>query len=382
MNSILRLIFSFAYASVLFVPFSIGCAPETNERVAVFDTRSAVESTDAQMRDIYEELISVLPKDIAELSEQLYGTRGISELLSALFVPLENALQGVCSTLLISFSICMLMCLSELLLADNGDAYGTARGALSVILTIPLIGVMGELLSSVTEGIRAASGFFSEAVPLITSVIAIGVGGGTAASSAAGMSITLGFVEGVICDNLYLVFTAVFSLSVIGNLDTGQGAGAICRGFRSIYTFLLGTVSLILGATLAMGTALTASRDTLALRSARYAISGMVPVVGGIISGSIGNLISGARLISGAMGILGVLAVLYYMAAPLLSLLAFRFCLSVCITFAEFTASGFAKSFFDSVRNSIDCLIAPLTYSLIIYVLELSLFSLTVGALQ
>lgn len=382
MNNILKLVFSFVSLGVLLGAPTTDAVTKTGERVADYETKEELSRTEDEMRDIYSEFLSLLPPDISALGEGFSGTGGIVELLEVLAAPLSDSIDELSGTLLLCLFICILMCLCELLLADNGELYVTARGALSIILTFPVIGVMGQLLSSVIGGIREASGFFSEVLPLISSVIAIGVGGGTAAASAAGMSVTLGFVEGVICDNLYLIFTAVFALSVIGNLDTGQGGGGVARGFRSCYTFLLGAVSLILGGTLALGTALTASRDTLALRSAKYVISGMVPVVGGIVSGSIGALLSGARLLSGAIGALGVIAIVYYMAVPLISLLAFRLCLGVCIMFSGFTSSSLASKFFEALRGSIDCLIAPLAYSLIIYVLELALFSVTVGAVR
>ncbi len=353
------------------------CGNSTDEQAGA--QGGALDGAEEELSEIYEKFLELVPGSVAELGEALSGGEGILDLFSVLGEPFAAACEDFCHRLLLFFAVSLIMCLGELLAADT-ELLQSTRGVLSMILSLPVIGVMSDTLSSVLEGLDAAGEFFSGVMPLLTATVAIGVGGTTAAASAAGMSITLSLTEGIICENLYLLFGAIFALSLIGNFDAGQGTASFARGVRNCFNFLMGAVTLIIGGTLAMQTTLAASRDTLLLRSAKYAISGMVPVVGGIVSGSIGTLLSGAKILSATIGTLGVVAVIYYMAAPLITLLLMRLCMGACIVFSSFVGASFGGKFFESVRGAVDCLIAPFASSLIIYILELMIFSVTVSS--
>ena len=185
MNSIIKIVFSIASLSMLILPQSTDAVQKIDERAAIYVTNGELSSTEDDIEDIYNGMNSLLPPGIGDALEGPLGTEGLYELFEAIAKPVEDGIRQITSTALLFFAICIFMCLCELTLSDNGELYGTARGTLCAVLTLPVIGVMGELLSSVSAGIREASAFFSELIPLLGSVIAIGIGGGTAAASAA-----------------------------------------------------------------------------------------------------------------------------------------------------------------------------------------------------
>ena len=90
-----------------------------------------------------------------------------------------------------------------------------------------------------------------------------------------------------------------------------------------------------------------------------------------MVSGALGALISGVKLLSSTVGVVSVVAILSVISLPLIKLLFFRFCLFVCITVSSFSGGSFGAKFFGSVRGALDTLIAVYASSSLIYVLEI-----------
>lgn len=90
---------------------------------------------------------------------------------------------------------------------------------------------------------------------------------------------------------------------------------------------LKGLVYLFIGCLTICGV-VSSNADTAALKAAKFAISGVVPVVGGMISDTAATLLSGAQLIKNAVGTFGMLAVISIFVLPFIqmgiSYLSFR----------------------------------------------------------
>jgi stage III sporulation protein AE len=136
---------------------------------------------------------------------------------------------------------------------------------------------------------------------------------------------------------------------------------------------------LLIVAILGAQTFITAASDSLAIRGAKYAISGMIPVVGGTVSGVLGMLISGVKLLSGSIGAISVAVLLSFMGAPLIQLLFYRLCIGACVIITSFSGASFGERFFSSVKGAIDCLIAVLTSSLMIFILEIIILTVNLN---
>ena len=173
-----------------------------------------------------------------------------------------------------------------------------------------------------------------------------------------------------------------FSLSMVSALDTGGITDGAVKGIRGIFNFLIGLSSLFIVGILGAQTLIAVSADNLAIKSAKYALSGMIPVVGGMVSGALTTLISGVKLLSSTVGAVSVIALFSVVGVPLVRLLFFRFCLFLCITVSSFSGGGFGARLFTSMRGALDTLIAVFASSTLIYALEIIIVTASVrGAL-
>ena len=95
---------------------------------------------------------------------------------------------------------------------------------------------------------------------------------------------------------------------------------SLCRLLRwTITTVLTAAVLCYTGYLTIVGSAASAA-DATAMKAAQMAVSGMVPVVGGILSSATESVFAGASVLRNSIGLFGVLGVLGFCAVPFLRL--------------------------------------------------------------
>ena len=323
------------------------------------------EKSEDELQEIYDMLLDAIPDGAPKNTDEAMGALGIERTLgwiSGFFTSGESV-----STVFVFVAVGMLFSLSELLSHGSGIE-GSAAG---VILTVPILHRLIDALIGVSEGIRGMSETFSALIPALTALLAIGGGGSAASVSGAGMSISLGIVSGALSGCLLPLSAMIFSSSIASSFDTVGVTEGVVKGIRGLFGFLVGFSSLIIIGMFGAQTVLAVSADNLALKSAKYAVSGMIPVVGGAVSGALSALISGVKLLSATVGTVSVVALLFTVTAPLAKLLLLRFCLWLSITVASFSGGSQGARLLGSLRSALDTLIAILVSSTLVYLLEI-----------
>ena len=112
----------------------------------------------------------------------------------------------------------------------------------------------------------------------------------------------------------------------------------------------------------------------MALRGARFAISGMIPIVGGSISSALGALTSGVEAAKGTVGATALIVLIGILSAPLIQLLLVRVAFRLCNSFLEMTGGTLGARLLTSIQGTLDALISIVAFSGVIYILEVIIF--------
>ncbi len=345
-----------------------------NITITTLNTQNSPENSSAffttgedELDKIYDDFISSMPEDIPKTREEIKGFLGIKEVFGRIFTSLgasENT-KGIA----LMIAIAMLLALVELFVSES-ELCDASRSAILVILSVPVLNIMLQLVKDTYSALVLGSEIFSGIIPAVSGLLAVGSGGSSAALSGAGMNASLGFVNGALANNLLPLSAMIFSASAVSSFDTDGITEGVAKGIRGIFNFLIGLSSVVITAVVGMQTAVSVSVDNLALKSARYAVSGMIPVVGGAVSGALSTLIAGVKLLSSSVGAVSLAALLSALGLPLLRLLFYRFALFLCITVSSFSGGSLGARLFTSVRGALDTVIAVLASSALVYVLE------------
>lgn len=117
------------------------------------------------------------------------------------------------------------------------------------------------------------------------------------------------------------------------------------RLIRRAAFLLLSIATSAFGLYVGLSGLVAASTDALAVKAARTVLSGVLPVVGGILADSAAALVSAAAVIRNAAGALSLLAVCLICAGPLVFLLVKMLLLRALCTFAEVLPGGMLPRF-------------------------------------
>jgi stage III sporulation protein AE len=167
-----------------------------------------------------------------------------------------------------------------------------------------------------------------------------------------------------------LVFM-IFSLSLTSSLSAMPSR--LLKGAKSVFLWLLGIVTTVLVASISMQSFLAVSKDSAALRAAKYALTGTIPIVGSTVSGALSTLIGSLAEARAVIGV-GAVAVIFSLAAsPIIIMLLYRLALSVATWIFGFIDSG-ELSCFSVFRASLDALISLYAISAVVYILEIVIF--------
>jgi stage III sporulation protein AE len=274
----------------------------------------------------------------------------------------------------------LVMCLATIVLmtdsvgiGDSRDGKGTS-GVVSVIAAATLLINMRGVLSAVRDGLCELSVFLTGLLPVLSGILAAGGSYESAAMQAVNMNVALGIISFVESELIMPLVLSLFCLSAVAGLDGGV-ISKIARSVKGFFVFLSGIVTTVLAAALSMQSLITRSKDSAYLAAAKYAASGMIPMVGGAVSSALATLGGGLSVVRGAVGVGSVTVILGMTLSPLIMLLLYKLSLSIALVFLDSGGgmSGGVRAF-SALKSALDALIAVYSMTVVIAVLEVAVF--------
>ncbi len=209
-------------------------------------------------------------------------------------------------------------------------AEGTSQSGGKVFQAAPLVGVLavcavsvGDVHSLIGLGRKAIDAMASFAAVLLPTMTAAAAASGAPAGAAARQMATALFSDVLIqliskvlipLTYLYIAASAVFA--AMGN----TGIQRLAKTLKGIVVGVLTTVLVAFVGYLSLSGAIAGTADAVSVKTAKMAISGMVPVVGGVLSDAAETVLAGAGALRGTVGAFGTLVILAVCLTPFLQM--------------------------------------------------------------
>lgn len=212
-----------------------------------------------------------------------------------------------------------------------------------------LLGRSDILIHLGTETVESLSQYGKLLLPVLTAALASQGGGTTSAALYTGTVIFDTFLTSLVVKILIPMVYGFLALA-IANAMTSEG---ILGKFRDLtkwlMTWVLKIVLYIFTGYMAITGVVSGSADAVAMKATKLTISGMVPVVGGILSDASEAVIVGAGVMKSAVGVYGLLAVIAIWISPFLEIgiqyLLLKLTAALCATFGIKKASELIEDF-------------------------------------
>ncbi len=320
--------------------------------------------------DYIGELEEVMPEGAKiSIEDELSGRLGFDALLSEIVLALRGGGE------VFGFFLLLVGCtvLSSLAVVGEGELSDVCRVGVGAICTTLVFSKIGGLFAEICDSLTEMANFFSAAVPIMTG-ISLGSGSGaTAMVQNSGMTLTLWLLGGV--GSKFFISVVGFSLAMALISSFGdEGCLKTCEGIKKFFFFVVGALSAILSAVFALQTVVASAADGAAMRAARYAASGLIPIVGGSVSGALSTVASGMAYAKGVVGAGAIWAFGAIALSPLIMLLLYRFCIAAVSSFADFIGAGRGGTMLSAFKFSLDSMIALYSLTILVYTVEIVMF--------
>ncbi len=202
---------------------------------------------------------------------------------------------------------------------------------IAVIISVKISSAI--TLSSAT--VKMCADFIVGFVPVFALIIATSGSVVTTFSTNAlllGLAQFLNFLSG----NLFVpVVNCYLALGIANGIRPELHLTAVTNTIKKYITVGISVCATVFVSILSIKTAVASRADALGLRSARFAINSIVPVIGSAISEGLLSIQSYSSLIKSSVGIVGIILIFLIFLPALLDVVIWKICLSVCSVVSE-----------------------------------------------
>ena len=191
-------------------------------------------------------------------------------------------------------------------------------GALSI--TLVTAGSLDTLIGLGAETIQELSDFSTILLPTLAAATAASGAVTTATAQQVGtvflVDLLLRLINGLLMPMVYLYIGVLTAAACL----PGGRLEPLAAGLKKAVTWLLTSAMLAFTLYLSVVRIVSGAADGVSVKVAKAAISGVVPVVGGIVAEASETVMAGAGMLRNTIGIVGMLAILAACAYPFLQL--------------------------------------------------------------
>ena len=321
---------------------------EYNKTLSSYDLSSFEEELDA---DTYKMLDELGVLDFSYESITGLSFNDIVGLLKSLFqkkaeLPIKSSVTVLIFILFSAFL--------QSLKAESDDSvnmiYSTATALL--VATVVLV-KLTSTVSLASMAISVASNFVYAFIPVFCSIV-VASGGITTGFSTNTTLLILAQGLSFISSNVFMpIVNCYLALGVTSSLRYELNLDKLLSSVKKIITTCISFVSGVFVSVLSVKTAVAGRADMLGLRSIRFAINSVVPVIGSSISEGLLSIQAYSSLIKSSVGIVGVMAVVLVFLPSIIEVVLWRISLTLCVIVSDIFGDKSVSAVLNAFLNTL-----------------------------
>lgn len=229
-------------------------------------------------------------------------------------------------------------------------------GAIIATLTVLIVDIVRTVVSSLTS----LNSFIDIIFPLFITLFSA-LSGKIGASFIEPITLVLSnIVLKIILNVIIPIFSATIIFTFVGNLTNTIKLEKLTKTFRSIANWTLGILFSLLTTFVAMQGIVGASIDTITIKSAKFALSSYIPILGGYLSEGFDIVLASCVLIKNALGLTSFIIIIAIVLTPIIKVLCLSVALKLISSFIEPVGDSKLSSLMFETANNLNILIACL----------------------
>ena len=232
---------------------------------------------------------------------------------------------------------------------ELGEVYSTCT---ALIIAVVLVAQISPAITLAASSIKLAGSFIYAFIPVFCAIVA--ASGGISTSFATNSMLLL-LAQGLsfISANIFMPLINCFlSIGICSSLRAQLNLSRLINALRRGITTAISVICAVFISILSVKTNISARADMLGIRSLRFVISSVVPVIGGSVSEGLLSIQGYSSLIRSSVGIVGVAAITLLFLPSVIEITVWRIVLSgcsiICDAFGDSSVSMVLNAFKDT----------------------------------
>jgi len=220
-------------------------------------------------------------------------------------------------------------------------------------------------------------------IPVMASLSTLSGNIAAAAANSTGLYVVLNVIEAmsnsIILPVLQICFALSFAKQLTASTDTVNLSG-ISSYMRSVLNWIFIFIMTILTAVLTFQNILASSADTVTARTAKFAVTSFVPVVGSMIGDVSRTIMGSIGVVKSVTGIFGVLVIIITLLPPLITVVLNKLMLKISGAFALILGMDKEADFLKEMGSLLDITVAVMVSVAVVFIFDITVFIKTVAA--
>lgn len=323
------LLFLCALALFLFVPvssYSMGYSKEEyGKALDSFDLSAFEDKLDDDTYKMLNEL------GVLDFSYESITRLSLNDVVKILKSLLEQKARLPLKSSVTVLVFILLSALLQSLKSDFDDSVNAVYSSATALLISTVIFVkLTSTVSLASMAISVSADFIYAFVPVFCGIV-VASGGITTGFSTNTTLLILAQGLSFISSNVFMpTVNCYLALGVTSSLRYELNLDKLLSSLKKIITTCISFISGVFVSVLSVKTAVAGRADALGLRSVRFAINSVVPVIGSSISEGLLSIQAYSSLIKSSVGIVGIIAVVLVFLPAIIEVVLWRISLGIC----------------------------------------------------
>ena len=314
-------------------------------------------------------------QSVGEMSKSKYIIGTILDIIGIELVGVVKLFSGLCAVLLVS---AIFSALGEGM--HNPALFKAVRFcSVGAIISVAIYTQYSHF-EMVEEFFEKLGTMINGVIPVTACIWAMGGNVGTASVGSASFSLVLSVTQTIISQTLIPVCSVLTVLGFCDTLTDEIRMGKIMSAIKRIYNFLLVLVMTVLLSSLAAQTAIAASADSTAARTARLVSGTVIPVLGGSVGETFRIVAAGVSYLKNVFGVGSIIMIALLVLPVLITIVLTRFAFLLSAGVADILGCSAEARVLENLGEVYGTMLAVISCVGVTFIMALCIFMQSVTA--
>lgn len=249
---------------------------------------------------------------------------------------------------------------------------------LVVVLSVLIFTVIpaSKVVSSLCGALKSATVLFNSSVPTFAGLVVAKGKAVTATYMSATLLLTGQFLTYVSTFLVVPLSSMQMSLNIGTSLLNDVKLNSVSSSITKISMWILSAVSTVFLGVLGLQSLITVPADNLSMKGLKFVAGSVVPVVGNVISESIGTVSSCVKLLSSTVAIYVIAAMCVILLPVIVDIILWKISLFLCRVTAEFLNNGRSAELIKSAENCFTLILGVTILSFLLFIISVTVITL------